>query len=109
VGGDFVEWLKRLESLLLGLKKPQAEWLSIKGAAAVMGLSPDYVRRAVIGGVLASSNVGTPDRPCYRISRGAIAAFMKEREAGPRAGPRKVAKPKPLRVSPHFPKSAASL
>ena len=87
------------------------EWLSIEQAAALTSLSKDHVRRAIVGGTLVSSNVGTPDRPLYRVSRENIGKWMKEREAGPkpplRKGRLKKSKleAKPLPPSPHFPQS----
>jgi excisionase family DNA binding protein len=62
-------------------------YFSIKQAAAYTALSGDHVRRAVKGGTLPVSNVGTPDRPLYRISRSDLDAFMRERQAGPKPPP----------------------
>ena len=88
-----------------------AQWLSIDQAARLSSLSKDHIRRAIVGGTLVSSNVGTPDRPLYRVSRENVAKWMREREAGPkpplRKGRVKKSKPeaKPLPPSPHFPQS----
>jgi hypothetical protein len=64
-----------------------------------------------VGGTLPASNVGTPDRPLYRVSRDNIRTWMKEREAGPKPPLRKgrfkksTPTPKPAPPSPHFPQS----
>jgi excisionase family DNA binding protein len=76
-------------------------WLSIKQAATYMSLSQDHVRRAVLGGTLPASNVGTPDRALYRISREAIDRWMQEREAGAILTPRQAKVMKTV-VSRHF-------
>lgn len=62
--------------------QPRQEWFSVKQAAALTGLSQDHIRRAVVGGTLPVSNVGTPDRPLYRISRRDIDEWMERRKAG---------------------------
>ena len=62
------ERLERIEQLLQSSIQPP-EFYSIKQAAKVVGVSTDHIRRAVVGGVLAASNVGTMARPTYRIAR----------------------------------------
>jgi excisionase family DNA binding protein len=87
------------------------EYLSIKQAAALTSLSQDHIRRAIKGGVLPVSDVGTADRPLYRVSRENVGKWMKEREAGPKPPLRKgrvkksTPAPKPMPPSPHFPQS----
>jgi excisionase family DNA binding protein len=84
--------------------QPRQEWFNIDQAAALTGLSADHIRRAVVGGVLPCSNVGTPDRALYRISRENIQAWMKEREVGPKPPPRRKTKRErreALPLSPH--------
>ena len=59
-----------------------AEWLSIKEAAAVTGLSATTVRRAVVGRRdLPASNAGTANRPTGRIARKDLDEWM-ERKKG---------------------------
>lgn len=80
--------LKRVEELLARLEKqvdmPRQEWYSINQAAAYCGLSPKHVRRAVVGGMLPVSNVGTPNRALYRVSRIDLEGWLQERKAGPK-------------------------
>ncbi len=84
--------LGRIEDLL---KPPRdrtpapQEWFSISDAAALVGLSTKHLRRALTGGTLPASNVGTPDRPLYRISRAELSAWMEKRKAGALPPPRK--------------------
>jgi excisionase family DNA binding protein len=78
--------VERLEKVS---EQPRQEWFSIEQAGKLTGLSSDHIRRAVTGGVLPASNMGTPDRPLYRLSRENIQAWMKEREAGPKPPPRR--------------------
>lgn len=77
VAVDVSSILKRLEH-----PGPVQEWFSIKDAAKIVGLSNDHVRRAVTGADLACSNVGTPDRPLYRISRTDLGEYMEQRKSG---------------------------
>jgi hypothetical protein len=90
------ELVQRMESLLNRLEKklflPPQQWFSIKGTAAITGLSTRHIRRAIHAGHLRASNQGTPDRPVYFVSREAIDEWMKEREAGPKPLPRRKAK-----------------
>jgi excisionase family DNA binding protein len=76
--------LERLEG---ALERPTVvrEWFSIEEAAFATGLSKDHVRRAVISGALTASDLGTPDRPLYRISRNNLLRWMQERERPRRA------------------------
>lgn len=64
-------------------------WLSIENAAMYADVSPDHIRRAVRGAMLPASNVGTPDRPLYRISRQDLDAWLEKRKAGALPPPRK--------------------
>src|SRR5262249_20082502 len=68
---------------LLRRQGPAREFYSIKEAAQVVGVSDDHIRRAVVGGVLPCSNVGSMDRPTYRISRADLLAWMEARKGGP--------------------------
>lgn len=95
VEGQVEAMRKRLEN------GPGQEWLSIKEAAVVVGLSEDHVRRAVTGSALPCSNVGTNDRPLYRISRKDLEAFMERRKAGA-LPPQKGRGKRKLQPSPFF-------
>ncbi len=89
ISDNMARVLKALERLEQNVDQQRQEYLSISQAAAVCGVSGDHVRRAVVGGTLPCSNLGTPDRPLYRISRENIGKWMKEREAGPKPPPRR--------------------
>lgn len=73
--------LARLDAIEERLAQP--EFYSIKQAAAVVGVSPDHIRRAVVAGSLACSNVGTLGRPTYRIARADLLAWVERQKAGP--------------------------
>src|SRR5687767_1613954 len=79
------ELLDRVRNIERQLERPRVEpeYLSISDAEAYTGLSDDHIRRAVLGGMLPASNVGTPDRALYRVKKTNIDDWMKEREAGP--------------------------
>lgn len=98
------EQLDRIEALLRA-GVPAPEFYSIGEAAVVVGLSPDHVRRAVVGGTLACSNVGTAARPTYRIARADLLAWMERRKAGALPPARRKARAAP--VSRHHARSAA--
>ncbi len=70
--------LERIEGLLAQGPAAGHEWLSIKQAAHVTGLSQAHVRRAVRAGGPAASNVGTQSRPIWRIARADLAKWMEE-------------------------------
>jgi excisionase family DNA binding protein len=93
-----------VEKLKKRLELPPQEWFSIKETAALTGLSADHIRRAVSGGTLPCSNVGTNDRPTYRISRTDIAQWMERRKAGALPPSRRKKNPREmsLPVSPHL-------
>ena len=76
--------LDRIEALLkTRTDAPQApEFYSIRQAAEVVGVSADHLRRAVVSGVLAASNLGTMARPTYRISRTDLLAWVERGKAG---------------------------
>jgi excisionase family DNA binding protein len=75
------ERLERIEAMLRGALQPP-EFYSIKGAAGVVGVSSDHIRRAVVGGILPASNIGTPSRPTYRIARTDLLAWVEKGKAG---------------------------
>lgn len=95
------EILLHLRELRKERELPQQEWFSIIEAGALTGLHEDTIRRAVTGGTLPCSNVGTYDRPTYRISRKDIEAYMEKRKAGAFPPPRKSKKSIQLPVSRH--------
>jgi hypothetical protein len=101
--------LQRLKSRLA---LPPQEWFSIEGTAALIGMSQDYVRRHVTSGLLPVSNMGTYDKPCYRIHRGDIDAWMAKRRETPQPAPRKRKKAEPAPGSytsrHHKPKTQAA-
>jgi excisionase family DNA binding protein len=60
----------------------QSEWLSVKQAAAVAGLSETTIRRAVRSGTLKAFNpTGSARRPTWRIRREDLVAFMEQNRA----------------------------
>lgn len=67
---------------------PAQEYFSIKNCAAVAGLSTDHIRKAVVGGTLVASDVGTKDHPLYRIHKDSLNKWMIDREAGAKPPPR---------------------
>jgi excisionase family DNA binding protein len=54
----------------------QADYLSIKEAAALTRLSYSHVRRAVLSGELPASNVGSGSHAIYRIARSDLTVWM---------------------------------
>ncbi len=85
---------------------PAQEFYSIKNCAVVSGMSTDHIRRAILGGVMTASNVGTNDRPIYRVHKDNLRLWLTEREEGAKP-PRQ--KQKPMPVSPHHkPKSKSA-
>jgi excisionase family DNA binding protein len=78
--------LARIETGMNRLLKVQAgpdqEWLAIKDAAAVTGLSEPHIRRAVRSGDLPAANVGTQGRPVWRIARTDLEKWMHRRMGG---------------------------
>jgi len=73
------------------LEVPKQEWFSIKKAAIYADLSSDHVRRAVTSAMLPCSNMGTNDRPTYRVSRKDLEEWLEKRKAGAIPSPRKKA------------------
>lgn len=73
---------ERFSLLVAGQLDSATEWLSIKQAATVSGLSQFTVRRAVKSGDLKASNPGgSLMRPTYRIQRADLEAFMQQYRA----------------------------
>jgi excisionase family DNA binding protein len=58
------------------------EYLSIKRAAALAGLSPTKIRREIKAGRLLASNAGTPLRPLYRIQRTDLEHWLENKKGG---------------------------
>jgi excisionase family DNA binding protein len=82
---------EKVDRIQKTLETGPQEWFSIKKAAGLMGVSEKHVRRAVVGGTLPCSNVGSPDRAIYRISRKDIEDFMRKRMSGAIHTPREKA------------------
>lgn len=72
--------IQRMESKL---DRSLAEYVSLKSAADITGLSYSHVRRAVLGGELPASNVSTASHPAYRIARTDLTAWMQTKKGGP--------------------------
>jgi excisionase family DNA binding protein len=70
------------------LDSAQSEYLSIKDAAKVAGLSPTKIRREVKAGRLLASDTGTASHPHYRIARSDLQAWMEKNKGGTEAPPR---------------------
>src|SRR4051812_42437362 len=84
--------LERIEALLTCLTPRPVnaqEWFSIEQTAALTGLSSDHVRRHVTAGLLPVSNMGTFEKPYYRIHRKDIDEWMARRRESPVPVPRK--------------------
>lgn len=58
------------------------EWLSVKQAATITGLSETTIRRAIRSGTLKAFNpTGSIRRPTWRIRREDLVAFMEQNRA----------------------------
>lgn len=92
------------------LGQPEPAYFNIANAAKYLGLSGPFIRRAVTSGMLSVSNVGTPDKPAYRISRKDLHEYMEKRKAGAIARPTKRKKGeqavRTLPPSRHYPTAA---
>ena len=98
------ERLERIERLLQATQQAP-EFYSIRQAAAVVGVSPDHIRRAVVSGTLPCANVGTAGRPTYRIARADLLAWVEKQKAGPLSPARR--RPASVPVSRHHRRSGA--
>jgi excisionase family DNA binding protein len=58
------------------------EWLSIRQAARLTGLSETRIREAVSRGEMAASNIASPARPLYRIARADLDKWLESRKSG---------------------------
>lgn len=90
-----------MERLLQAQTGPVPEWLAIKGAALITGLSAPHIRRAVRSGNLPAANVGTRSRPIWRIFKNDLENWMRERKGGSTFPPIAGSVPVP-RKSRHF-------
>jgi excisionase family DNA binding protein len=78
---DLRAFLQKIEQLV---SRPAQRYLSIKDAAAYTGLSTDWIRDHIkVHRTLPAANVGTLDRPVYRLDREDLDAFMQRLKAGP--------------------------
>ena len=68
--------------------EPASEYLSIKQAATVTGLSPTKIRREIKAGRLAASDTGTPAHPHYRIFKSDLQTWMERNRGGSNFPPR---------------------
>lgn len=59
------------------------KYFSVKDTAKYVGLSEDKVRDWIAYGLLPCSNVGSPDRPVYRIDRIDVEELMKKLKVVP--------------------------
>jgi len=63
--------------------------LSIKQAAHSVNLSQTHIRRAIAGGRLTASNLGSAARPLWRVQRGDLVRWMEANQGGqPKVPPR---------------------
>ena len=102
LGQRLLKKLERLEAYERGKVVP-ARWLRIANAARYCEVSSKTIRRAILGGSLKASNLGTPGMPMYRISVDELETWMKEREAGPRPASKRAIKTLTSRHSRHRP------
>jgi excisionase family DNA binding protein len=61
---------------------PATEYLSIRQAASVTGLSETRIREAVVRGEMAASNIGSDLRQVYRIARADLDKWLEVRKHG---------------------------
>jgi excisionase family DNA binding protein len=62
--------------------QPSLEYLSVKQAARVTGLSECRIREALNRHELAASNIGSDLRPVYRIARADLDKWLEVRRSG---------------------------
>ena len=74
--------IDRLSCIEMALSLPVADFVSMKNAAVVTGLSYSHIRRAVLSGELSASNNGTSSHPIYRIARTDLNAWMERKKGG---------------------------
>jgi excisionase family DNA binding protein len=70
------------------LNSVPSEYLSIKDAATVAGLSQTKIRQEVNAGRLPASDIGTDRHPHYRIARTDLQAWMEKNKGRAEAPPR---------------------
>ena len=90
-GGQFdedVSALRRIENKLNRLLREgradstETEYMSIKRAVKITGLSDSHIRRAILSGDLPASNTGGSLRPVYSIARKDLTAWMERKKGG---------------------------
>jgi len=82
VGDEYT--LRRIEDKLdaaLNVRQV-SDYVDIKSASKITGLSKSHIRRAVWSGELWASNVGATQRPTYRIARTDLVAWMEKKKGG---------------------------
>jgi excisionase family DNA binding protein len=72
----------------LHAERREIEYVSLKRAATLTGLSYSHVRRAVLTGELPASNVATASHPLYRIARTDLASWMEAKKGGSKVPPK---------------------
>jgi len=81
--------VNRLDRIETALTLSAAEYVSIKMASILTGLSPSHLRRAIKSGELPASNCGTSYHPLWRIARTDLIAWMATKKGGtPKVPPR---------------------
>src|SRR5689334_582855 len=70
------ELREQLEEIKAAILKARQEWFSVKGVAALTGLSTKRIRRAIKRGELVVSNAGSDNRALYRIGRQDIETWI---------------------------------
>jgi len=72
----------RLDRIETALTRSAAEFVSIKMASSLTGLSRSHLRRAIKSGELPASNCGTAYHPLWRIARTDLIAWMATKKGG---------------------------
>jgi excisionase family DNA binding protein len=73
--------MDRVAKMLEEPETPEPDFLSIKQAAALSGLSPTKVRRDVVAGRLPAANKGSKRRPLCRIAKDELETWMRQEGA----------------------------
>jgi hypothetical protein len=66
-----------LDRLAAKVEKPPQEWYSVQQTAAITGLSPKHIRRAIRRGELSCSDLGSGKRSMPRVARQDIENWFK--------------------------------
>ena len=71
------------EACVHGAVQPGPAYFTIRAVAETTRLSDSHIRRAIRRGDLPASNLGTPDHPIWRVSRGDLIDWMDRKKGGP--------------------------